>query len=99
MTEEDHAWKPDWRERWVDIEIRVERFLSWLVARRESRIAVVTHGVWIETLFRKYLPIILGEGGNERRVHNCDVFVCEVVSRNGAFVRIGPTQQIAGRRR
>jgi broad specificity phosphatase PhoE len=94
MTENDDAWKPFHRESWADIQTRVARFLAWLVQRPESCVAVVSHGVWIETLLRAYAPEVL-EGG--QRVHNCDVFCCHILSKDGAFVRIERTQHISGR--
>ena len=92
MTENDDAWKSDHRETWADIQTRIDRFLPWLVQRPESCIAVVSHGVWMETLFRVYNPHALTNG---QRVHNCDVFACEVISRNGTFVRLARTQHIS----
>ena len=96
MTEEDLAWKADWRERYLDIEVRVDRFLAWLVQRPQNHVAVVSHGVWMETLFRKHDPLVLGD---EKRVQNCDVFLCRIVSRDGVFARIESTQHISGRER
>ena len=92
MTQDDVAWKPDLRESWGDIQNRVNRFLAWLCQRQESSVAVVTHGVWMEALFRTHDPLVLGD----KRVYNGDVFVCRVVSRNGQFMRIERTLHISG---
>jgi hypothetical protein len=43
---------------------------------QEQHLLVVTHGVWMECLFRKFCPQIL-EGG--RRVHNCDLYKADLV--------------------
>lgn len=95
MTEHDDAWSAERRESWGDIRTRVDACLAWLVHRNEDRIAVVTHGVWLEALLRTYSPATLGESG---RVHNCDAFSCQIVSKEGRFVRISQTQHIAGSR-
>jgi hypothetical protein len=99
MTEDDSWWKHDERESVADVSARVDRFLAWLVQRPETFIAVISHGVWMETLFAKYEVLVLGRGsdGRQRRVHNCDVFCCSIVSRDGMFVRIQGSQHISGR--
>jgi broad specificity phosphatase PhoE len=86
MTEEDEQWKPDRRETWDDILRRIDRFLDWLVLRREDNVVVVSHGVWIEHLFRTKYPELLENG--RRRVHNLDAFACECVSLDGKFQRL-----------
>lgn len=96
MTENDDAWSTDHRESWSDIQTRVDAFLQWLVQRPESVVAVVTHGVWMETLFRSHAPAVLQNG---TRVHNCDVYACLVRSENGSFIKIDRTQHISGMRR
>ena len=109
MTEHDDAWRGDRRETWDDIRVRVHRFLAWLVVQHYSDprpqshhvnaaaaavvIVVVSHGVWIETLLRKYAPDVLGR---DKRVYNTDAFACDVVSTNAVFVRIQNVQQIWG---
>jgi len=56
---------------------------------------VVSHGVFIEYLFRLYLPDILGE----RRVYNTDSFACQCVSTSdGRFVRFQNGRQIHGKK-
>lgn len=93
MTEHDDNWKEDRRENFSDVHARVDRFLAWLVQRPESQITVVTHGVWMESLFRVHCSTALRE---DQRVHNCDAFACEIVSTDGVFQQIGRTQHIAG---
>jgi broad specificity phosphatase PhoE len=83
MTEQDEQWKPDQRETWDDILRRIDLFLDWLVLRREDNVVVVSHGVWIEHLFRTKYPELLHHG--HRRVHNLDAFACECVSVDGKF--------------
>ncbi len=43
---------------------------------KRQYLLVVTHGVWMECLFRKYYPQILNGG---RRVHNCHMFSVDLV--------------------
>jgi broad specificity phosphatase PhoE len=86
MTEEDEQWKADQRETWDDILRRIDHFLDWLVLRREENVVVVSHGVWIEHLFRTKCPELLHNG--QRRVHNLDAFACECVSLDGKFQRL-----------
>lgn len=93
MSETDVMWKEDQRETICDIQHRVSRFLSWLVKRPESLIAVVSHGVWMETLFHSFDPAVMMGGA---RVHNCDAFCCHVVSVEGEFIRIDRSQHISG---
>lgn len=93
MTENDDNWKEDRRENLFEVNARVDRFLSWLVTRSESLIVVVTHGVWMESLFRVHCNTALHEN---QRVHNCDAFACEIVSKDGVFNRIARTQHISG---
>lgn len=92
MTEIDENWKQDHRENLSDVNVRVDRFLSWLVKRPESHIAVVTHGVWMESLFRLHCGAALHEN---QRVHNCDVFACQIMSNDGVFQQIASTQHIS----
>lgn len=93
MTESDDEWKEDQRENFADVHARVDAFLSWLVRRSESQIVVVTHGVWMESLYRIHASTALRD---DQRVHNCDAFACEIISIDGVFQRIGRTQHIAG---
>ncbi|GAX11140.1 hypothetical protein FisN_9Hu231 [Fistulifera solaris] len=93
MTEHDDDWNEDRRENFADVNARVDRFLAWLVHRPESQIVVVTHGVWMESLFRVHCSTALRE---DQRVHNCDAFACEIVSKDGVFQQIGRTQHISG---
>lgn len=86
MTENDDRWRPDWRENWEDISRRIELFLAWLVQQSQENVVVVSHGVWIEHLFRVKAPDMLQNGN--RRVHNLDSFACQIVSRGGHFLRI-----------
>jgi broad specificity phosphatase PhoE len=60
--------------------------------RNCKNIIVVSHGVWIEVLFRMCAPNYLGD----RRVYNLDAFACQCISRNGQFIRLGSIEQIDG---
>jgi broad specificity phosphatase PhoE len=92
MTERDERWKPDKRETWDDVGRRIDHFLAWLVRRSEENVVVVSHGVWIEYLFRLKDPQVLQNG--ERRVCNLDAFACQCISRDGRFVRLQNGGQI-----
>ena len=85
MTETDEKWSESCRETLDDVVGRVTEFFQWLVQQEQTNIFVVSHGVWIECCFRAYFPLMLKDG---RRVHNCDVFVSEIVSKDGKFVRM-----------
>lgn len=97
MTEHDVLWSPTSRETWDDIRIRLDRFLAWLVRVPQTNIVVVSHGVFIEFLFRTYLPDMLGD----RRVYNTDAFACQCVSnaQGQFFVRMQQGRQIYGKDR
>ena len=41
-----------------------------------QRLLVVTHGVWMESLFHRFCPEIL-DGG--KRIHNCDLYRADLV--------------------
>mmetsp|Transcript_40595 Transcript_40595/g.112799 ORF Transcript_40595/g.112799 Transcript_40595/m.112799 type:complete len:107 (-) Transcript_40595:19-339(-) len=86
MPEHDDAWSPNHRETIHDIQCRISIFLQTLSQRQESNIVVVSHGVWIERCFLTYCPEALDHGN--KRVHNCNVFVGECVSRDGRFLRL-----------
>ena len=90
MTEEDTWWRSDRRETWDDIHHRVKRFLAWLVEMPQNNIVVVSHGVWIEALFRSHGVEL------NTRVYNADAFACECVSIKGVFGRIQGVRQIRG---
>jgi broad specificity phosphatase PhoE len=92
MTEHDDAWSPDHRETIRDIKSRISIFLETLARREESNIVVVSHGVWIECCFLMCCPEALDHG--EKRVHNCNVFVGECISRDGKFLRLQNVNQI-----
>lgn len=92
MTEHDERWKPDQRETWDDITHRVEMFLAWIVRQAANNVVVVSHGVFLEHLFRLKAPEGLERG--HRRVHNLDAFSCRCVSRDGHFVRLESWRQI-----
>lgn len=85
MTDKDEKWSDSSRETLDDVIGRVSEFFQWVVQRRETNIFVVSHGVWIECCFKAYFPLMM-EGG--RRVYNCDLFVSEIVSKDGKFVRM-----------
>lgn len=86
MTENDDAWSPDRRETIHDIRHRISLFLETLSQREETNVVVVSHGVWIERCFHMCCPEALEHG--KKRVHNCNVFVGECVSREGKFLRL-----------
>ena len=88
MTEEDSVWQPHSRETWHDINLRVDRFMHWLVSRDTDKgagvgieshnnsivpcVLVVSHGIWLECCLLRYCPQVLDMG--KRRVYNCDLF-------------------------
>jgi broad specificity phosphatase PhoE len=86
MAEIDEAWSPVRRETLIDIQHRINVFLQELSERPERNIVVVSHGVWIECCLHAQCPEALDHG--KRRVHNCNIFVGECVSRDGKFVRL-----------
>jgi broad specificity phosphatase PhoE len=92
MTEEDELWKPNEREVWDDITRRIDLFLEWLVRRREDNVVVVSHGVWIEHMFRIKCPEVTQHG--QQRVRNLDAFACHCVSIDGKFQRLEHGLQI-----
>lgn len=47
--------------------------------KQQQNLLVVTHGVWMECLFRKLKPEILEHDGKKRRVHNCDLYRLDLV--------------------
>lgn len=95
MTENDQMWKPDRRETYKDVEQRVSAFSAWIVSRKEDNMVVLSHGVWIEVCLEICCPGTLGG----RRVYNCDAYACEIVSRDGQFVRMDNVKQIFGQYR
>ena len=92
MTEHDDGWSPDRRETFGDIQHRISTFLETLSRRDETNIVVVSHGVWIERCLLEHCPEALDHGRN--RVHNCNIFVGECVSRDGKFVRLQNVNRI-----
>jgi broad specificity phosphatase PhoE len=92
MTENDDAWSADRRETIRDIQNRISIFLETLSRREERNIVVVSHGVWIERCLLVHFPEALDHG--EKRVHNCNVFVGECISRDGKFLRLQNVNQI-----
>lgn len=91
MSDLDEEWSDTSRETLQDVIGRVDQFMEWLVQRNEMFVFVVSHGVWIESCFRKHFPEVL-QGG--QRVYNCDCFVGEVVSRQGTFLRLENLRKI-----
>lgn len=85
MAEQDQDWKATKRESQQDVIRRVHSFLQWLATREEENVVVVSHGVWIECCLQVFCPGALSGG---ERVQNCDMYVGQVVSRNGAFQRL-----------
>jgi hypothetical protein len=73
------------------------------VRQPQTTIAVVSHGIWMETLLRLHAPQTMmissttsGEGPPRpmKRVYNTDAYLCEIVSRGGTFVRMQGVRQI-----
>jgi broad specificity phosphatase PhoE len=91
MTEDDTCWLPETRETWDHVRERVHEFLAWIVERQEATMIVVSHGVWMEACLQ-------GTGAlrDGQRVHNCDAFLCHVVSNGGQFLRLENGTQIHG---
>jgi broad specificity phosphatase PhoE len=103
MSEMDETWTAHNRETLQDIDRRIDRFLDWLVfslpqldhhheQQQQSVVAVVSHGVWMECLLRKFdaLP-------NGQRVHNTDAYALRLFScvDNGQLVvRASQIEQI-----
>ena len=87
LEEDDLVWRPESRESWEDLRARSQDFLKWLVARPQSCIAVITHGVWLESLLD--LPVGV-------RVHNGDAYACEVEIGPQESFRITKTSHVAG---
>jgi Histidine phosphatase superfamily (branch 1) len=100
MTQDDLYWQPDQRETLDQVAHRIQAFLDWLVQQPHEHVVVVTHGVFLEQLWRMYSPAVLqlpplnGSSRQKfRRVHNLDVFQSECVSQ---YVSSGSTDH--GRR-
>lgn len=85
MTEKDERWSETSRETLDQVVARVQDFFRWVVQRPENNVFVVSHGVWIECCLNAFFPLMLQGGA---RVYNCDCFEAEIVSKNGAFVRM-----------
>jgi broad specificity phosphatase PhoE len=92
MTEADELWHPRQRETMHHMANRITTFMNTLVQQSASNIVVVSHGVWIETLFAMLAPEVLDHG--KKRVHNCDMFEAKVVSVNGQFSRLQNARKI-----
>jgi broad specificity phosphatase PhoE len=87
MSETDEAWSVDYRETLQDIDRRIERFLNWLVSlpqmdhhdhheqEQQSFVVVVSHGVWMECLLRKFDAL-----ANGQRVYNTDAYALRLHS-------------------
>jgi broad specificity phosphatase PhoE len=78
MTEIDEGWQPDWRESIENVTNRIQAFFAWLAKRPERRIAIVSHGVWIECMLMHYCPHVLQYG--QIRVYNCDIYSGDCLS-------------------
>ena len=92
MKEMDEAWRADSRENMNELGHRIFWFLNLLAQRPEENIVVVSHGVFIEACIHQYCPQTLDHG--RRRVYNCDMFVMDVISQHGKFLRIDNAHQI-----
>lgn len=87
MSEVDTWWRVEQREKYPELQERTQRFLDWLKNRPEQNIVVVSHGVWIECLLKRFL--------GERRVYNTDSFACLLRSDQNSRELI-PLKQIHG---
>lgn len=64
MSNEDELWSEYSRESCRDVEERISQFLQLLCQLSETCIVVISHGVWMETLFQRYDPqalMVVGE--------------------------------------
>jgi broad specificity phosphatase PhoE len=87
MKESDEALSPKSRETMQQLRDRIKSFLEALVQRPKTNIVVVSHGVFMETLFHVFCPEALDHG--RRRSYNCNVFVLFVVRNASVVVKIG----------
>jgi broad specificity phosphatase PhoE len=81
MTEQDEAWTPHRRETLSDVNRRIDHFFDWLLlvsmlpssslsSNNGVVVVVISHGVWIECLLRRFV----GALPDGRRVHNADAY-------------------------
>eukprot|EP00271_Cylindrocystis_brebissonii_P018578 TRINITY_DN534_c0_g1_i3.p1 TRINITY_DN534_c0_g1~~TRINITY_DN534_c0_g1_i3.p1 ORF type:complete len:294 (+),score=43.39 TRINITY_DN534_c0_g1_i3:248-1129(+) len=95
-TDEDTWWQPDERESSADLITRGRKFVQWLMARPERRIAIVSHS--------SFLAHMLGEFGAEcgpevqrevrTRFDNCEMRSLVLVDRGGVTMPTAPLAQI-----
>lgn len=72
-TDVDTWHDPDRRETVREVSIRAEKFLEVLRNRPERNIAVVSHGVFLETLLNKCGLYTADDGTKGRRFDNCEL--------------------------
>jgi broad specificity phosphatase PhoE len=112
MSEQDEIWSANRRETIHEVQIRIEKFLLFLIASIEPAgnattaehdnnendvFVVITHGVWIETLLQMYHAP--SHFQIPKRVRNADAYYCECVSalsNNQQFLCMRNFQQIYG---
>jgi broad specificity phosphatase PhoE len=85
MTEQDEAWTVDRRETLSDVNRRIDHFFDWLLfvampwSSNNGVAVVVSHGVWIECLLRRFS----GALSDGLRVHNADAYALRLEFLDG----------------
>lgn len=72
-TNEDTWWQPDRRELVSEVIARARAFVRFLYTRSERNIAVVSHGVFLETLVSADVLGLVDPAVRGRRFANCEV--------------------------
>lgn len=72
-TDSDTWHDPERRETVREVSIRAEKFIEVLKKRPERNIAVVSHGVFLETLLNKCGLYTADDGTKGRRFDNCEL--------------------------
>eukprot|EP00897_Mesotaenium_endlicherianum_P006130 jgi/Mesen1/5545/ME000280S04661 len=83
-SDEDALWTADHRETKTELAARCARFVQWLLARKEQRIAVVSHSGFLIELLAPYGLDCDGVVGTEIRkgYANCELRSLVLVSRS-----------------
>ncbi|KAG5179667.1 hypothetical protein JKP88DRAFT_349863 [Tribonema minus] len=84
----DPWWQRDARESTAHLQQRALRFLGEVLSLRETHVAVVSHGVFIEMLHDYFLRDWPGCAAT-RRVMNCDTCTYGFVMENGPPPQLG----------
>lgn len=93
-TEEDTWWDAHVRESSEDLTERGRKFVSWLMARKETRIAVVSHSSFLI----HFLSLFASECGPvvQKEVrsgyNNCEMRSLVLIDRNASDSTVSPTQ-------